>query len=504
MITLINQPGPINLLADEIKLGFYADGRLQSAGAKASANVSVAGSTMATGTTLTFAWNGITEVISFVSSPDESGNQCVLLNPGNASVFINHLYECLQANYNLAQDFNITKGASNVAIQAYEQGAKSLAVTKSSGTTGLTISSVNQGTDPVYRENYGIIVQTYASGYNGVMKKLAEDRLTPDSTGYAEADFGELLNDQTDPVFNWPANQAVTARVGMTTRFYFKYCEVWDNDPQKLYKTTEYAGIWGGLPRAAHAALDNNMADWWQYFKANKRFLTNQPAYVPTTTQSPQRLYWLCMESGLSSVNIKVKSWNLGGIDNVVMATISSPVQYRVYEIDTSYQRMMLNNWASPNDLRYEVSVTKTDGTVLAGPQGYTIDRKPAKNIRHFMFRNSLGGFDTLIARGVLTQGIEINRYVAEYNSEGEREAWLNEAEYVNTQNAGHLPAGYKKFLAELLLSQEVWLVNDDYTRQRILLTNTQDTLATDNEKRPTFSFEYVSVTKDQFYTNHF
>ena len=338
MISLIQEPGPINLLCDEIKLSFVTDGRLQTPGAKAGVSVYASPVNMPANTYLQFVWDGITERITFVANPDTSGNQCKLLTTGNFSTWDSvYLAEALRANYNIANVFAISNnpGAHTVTLTAITAGAKGLVVTKTSGSTGLTLSAVTAGTDPVYRENYGIVVQTFAAGYNNVWRKVSEDRLTPNSAGSAEADFGELLRKETSPAFAWPAGQAITPRVGMTTKFYFKYGEIWDNDPQQLYKTVEYKGIWGGLPRAAHAKLDNIMADWWMSFKASKKFLTNMPAYVPTTISSPQRLYWLCMDAGLTAVFIKVKSWNVGGIDDVTMATISSmaPISVAVLPI---------------------------------------------------------------------------------------------------------------------------------------------------------------------------
>lgn len=507
MVTLIQSPGPVNLLNDEVKLRFYADGRLQAPGGKGQVSIYVSSANMVLNAWLQFDFDGITERITFVTSPDSSGNQCKLLTTSIFSTWTTqHLFPALQNNYNLSRYFIIshTSGSNTIQLTARQAAAISLSVTKYSGTTGLTIGSVQPGSNPIYRQGYGLIVQTWARSIQGVWDMAGEDRIIPDSNGYAGADFGELLRRFARPAFFPSMGDVVIPMASMSVQFRFRYCEIWDSDPQLVYTTPDYVGIFGGLPRSAHAALDNTLADWWGAFVSKKKFLNNLPDYIPTTTSSPQRLYWICPVAGLSRVDIKVKSWNLGGINDLTMASIQNPVQYRVYCIDTSYNRMMLNLWSSPNDLRYEVRVQSPAGAVLAGPQGYLIDRAPTRWMRYFVFRNSLGGFDTLISRGRQTTELETDRYVAEMNSDGEQEAWLNEAWYKYTQNAGAMLPQYREYLAEFLLSTEVYLLRENYSLQRVIVRTEKAPLAADGDPRPVFSFEYTAVTKDQFYSNHF
>ncbi|HBZ67609.1 MAG TPA: hypothetical protein DEO70_12295 [Bacteroidales bacterium] len=490
-----------------MKLAFIANGRLQIPGSKAQATFgNVPGINMPTGHWVELQWNGITERIYF-DGLNTSGNSCTKLTTTNAQIWTrDHLAEALRSNYNIVHDFDVNVTTNNsLTLTTRNKQATGLTIIQRTGyNPGMWFYVNNQGADPVYQPGYAIIVQTYVKTANGVTTLVNEDRLTPDSSGYAEADFGELLRGFVTPVVAISNNELVTKRTSMVCTFWFRYGEVWNGDYQRLYTTPEYKGIWGGLSTVAKSYIDNNMADWYQRLQLDKLFLNNMPSYIPTTTQAPQRLYWMCMQSGLASVNIKMKGWNTGGINNDVVATIANPEQYMIYEIDTSYQRMMYNGWAAPNDLRYEITIQTTDGTILAGPQGYWIDRRQSRHERYFMFRNSLGGFDTLIARGLQDTTLQIDRYITQYNADGLRQAWRNEASRQMTQNTGGLRADYKRYLAELMLSTYVQLIVPGHRTLNVIITDSEVNTDTDDEQRPTLEFTFVPASKDQFYSRYY
>lgn len=508
MISLQRTPGPVNLLCDEVKLAFVADGRWQSAGAKAQCSFYNASSyNMPTSHWIDIQWKGITERFTF-NGLGSDGNSCEPLTTANRHIWCqNYFAEALRSNYNIARDFDVNSpGGQQLTLTGRTKEATGLTITQRLGyNSGVSFSVSNQGADPIYRSGYAIIVQTYVRTANGVTTLVNEDRLTPDSTGYAEADFGELLRSYVTPtVSTYTGGNIVTKRTGMVCSFWFRYGEVYDGDYQRLYSTPEYKGIWGGLSTVAKSYIDNDMSDWYALVQYDKLFLNNMPPWVPTTPQAPQRLYWMCMESGLSSVNIYSKSWNIGGINDQLVATISSPEQYMVYELDTSYQRMVNNGWAAPNDLRYEITVRKTNGTILAGPQGYWIDRRQSRHERYFMFRNSLGGFDTLIARGLQSTTLKIDRYITEYDASGQRKAWLNEANQEFTQNTGGIRPEYKQYLAELMLSTQVLLLVPGHRILQVIIVDSEMNQATDDEQRTTLSFGFTPVSKDKFYSKYF
>lgn len=506
-ISLQHTPGPVNLLCDQVKLAFLADGRLQSAGAKAQCTFwNVAGVNMPATHWVDIAWNGITERITFAGI-GTNGNGCQPLGTTNGSGWCrDHLAEALRANYNISRDFDINAPmGQSVSLTARTQQARNLTVTQRTGyNSGMTFSVNHPGADPVYQPGYAIIVQTYVRTANGVTTLVNEDRLTPDSTGYAEADFGELLRTYVTPVVAVSNNEVVTKRTGMVCTFWFRYGEVWNGDYQRLYITPEYKGIWGGLSQVARSYIDNEMADWYTLMLYDKLFLNNMPPVVYTTPQAPQRLYWMCMHSGLSSVQVWARSWNTGGVNDQLAATITNPEQYMIYEIDTSYQRMVYNGWAAPNDLRYEVTVRTTGGVILAGPQGYRIDRRESRHQRYFLFRNSLGGFDTLIARGLQQTSQQITRYISEYNAQGQRQAWRNEANQMMTQNTGGLQGDYLQYLAELMLSTDVQLIVPGHRTMKVIIADTEMDQQRDDQQRPTLSFTFTPVSKDQFYSRYY
>lgn len=510
-VSIQHTPGEVNLLCDEVKLALIANDFLESAGAKAQASIgNSVGINMPTGHWLQFDWNGITERFYFEGFNDD-GNSCTRLTSSNSSTWTQvHLAEALQSNYNLSRDFDINIQYGNqLSLTAKVKEAKSLAITQRTGySSGVYATVNNQGATPVYRQGYRVVVQTWVQTADGKTTMVGEDNLSPDATGYCEGLFGELL--RTTVRTTAPASGFGSADVAAcafdVVKFWFRYGEAWSTDNRRLYKTSDFWGIWGGVSALAKAWFDG-MSDWASFFRYEKLFLTNMPPLVPTTLEAPQFLKWLCLDANMAQVLVKVEYWATSGHDKQTLYTISTPVQYRPYLIDVSLQKIINSIFGGAGHdtwLRYQITVETTTGTVLAGAQSYQVDHRQTRHTRYFLFRNSLGGFDTLVARGRQSTSMEVTRYTTEYNAAGQREAWRNEGSTVIEQQVGWTRANYKRYLAELMLSTKVLMVVPGHRNVAVIVTGESFTLETDDEQRPTFGFSCMPVQRDQFYSKYY
>lgn len=509
-VSIQETPGEVNLLCDDVKLALVASDRLEVAGAKAQASLgNSAGINMPTGHWLQFDWNSITERFYFEGFTDD-GNSCTRLTTSTSAWTQNHLAEALRSNYNLARDFDINVvNGQMLTLTAKVAEAKALAITQRTGyNSGVWANVNNQGATPVYRQGYRVVVQTWVQTADGKTTMAGEDSLSPNELGYCEGLFGELLRTYvrtTSPATGYAA-PTVNPLGFDVVKFWFRYGEAWTGDNRRLYKSNDFYGIWGGVSALAKPYFDG-MNEWASFFRYEKMFLTNMPPLVPTTLEAPQYLKWLCMDANMAQVLVKVEFWATGGHDKQTLYTINTPVQYRPYMIDVTMQRVINSIFGGAGGdtwLRYQITVETTTGTVLAGPQSYQADHRRTRHTRYFHFRNSLGGFDTLVARGRQTTSMDITRYITEYNASGQREAWRNEGNTTIEQQVGWTRADYRRYLAELMLSTQAWMVVPGHRSVPVIVTTDSLTLETDDQQRPTFGFSCMPVQRDQFYSKYY
>lgn len=101
--------------------------------------------------------------------------------------------------------------------------------------------------------------------------------------------------------------------------------------------------------------------------------------------------------------------------------------------------------------------------TIGGKTRSYTVDHIAYNDVRYLIFRNSLGGYDVLPCTGEVDSKSETTRNLAErvYDPEASarisRYAYNIELKEVETLNTGWLQANEKRWLNDLMISEDVW-----------------------------------------------
>jgi hypothetical protein len=148
------------------------------------------------------------------------------------------------------------------------------------------------------------------------------------------------------------------------------------------------------------------------------------------------------------------------------------------------------------------------DGVPQPGRVRYELDR--ARPHRHFIFRNSLGQWDTLSCPGPVTSKVSVERTVAtylvqpDYDPQGGSEsvASLAVESKMTASTGGNLAPAELAHLRELLLSREVYEVNSSRLLRPIRLTSKEFIDYQDNAGTDGFAFEYTYCFDTSLFDN--
>lgn len=160
---------------------------------------------------------------------------------------------------------------------------------------------------------------------------------------------------------------------------------------------------------------------------------------------------------------------------------------YQVGSFPVGFSQLNLASLSSKTVVKYVVNLIGTDFS-----RTYVLDYSVYRDTRYIIFRNSLGGYDTLPCTGEVDESTDIERSIADRVFDVNDLTRLNKRQY-NTRttevakvNSGWLDAEEKNWLNDLIESEEVFEVVDGI-RQAIMIRNT-------NLDRSVRSYEPSSV----------
>lgn len=218
-----------------------------------------------------------------------------------------------------------------------------------------------------------------------------------DRTGRSLFQVQELL----DPWLEWfvpsVAQQGLVRATPLFRRFYLKYREVYGTPPTPAVATTitQHVVVRGGLSFAEFRART-----WFDtYQERRKVFLTWQPNNKPARRDQPEFLCFQPLED-YGTLQLRRRVYLANGTSAVAtVATISGVYCYEVYCAAVGFAALSLG--AQPaRVLAWEVWLTTAGGAAVSEVRRYELDERPVWQCRYFLFANSLGGIDTLVATG--------------------------------------------------------------------------------------------------------
>ena len=259
----------------------------------------------------------------------------------------------------------------------------------------------------------------------------------------------------------------------------------------------------GKIPKWKWAAFYGQYTSFLDWISTAKAFLTFAPATQRTAVEQVQKLYlpvWWATQSG-EKLKLKVDvTFTDGTTGTFTTAQETAELQrYTIIEFGVGYTLLNLPNWANtnhPGKTIYSYSVTALAGsTARSETRTYIVERNPRIGERQFIFANSVGGYDTLLAIGRSETNSEYMYDVVSQQSPGvqalaeKKQLFVNDTD-VHTCRTGYFDAQSAEYLAEFFLSTERYEISGSNLIP-VVLRNSKVLRKRDSENEYFAEFDY-------------
>jgi len=237
------------------------------------------------------------------------------------------------------------------------------------------------------------------------------------------------------------------------------------NTTRKLGKM--YA-IKAGLQNDDFVAFGDTFFNKWQL--GARQFLTWQPNYKRIGKAQEEYLYFLLnFTPKPQTLNLRVQHYDADGYgsDAITAMNLANPLLYSVVCCPVGPEILAIPETA----VRYDVWLSNEDNKRVSEIRSYFIDIFSEVFDRSILFVNSLGGWDTLRLNGQAQRTLKVSQMVAELERPADAPVDFSELKIINIEGEYELvvstgyfknnAADYLKYLDELLLSEELFLITD-------------------------------------------
>lgn len=505
-VTINTTPYSIAPVGKNNPVAFVVTGsnRVATAGVARALSIVKSG-TITNGATIVFAWGSYSLTFTFTTAyaAIDTG---LALNPAMDAAAI---AAALQLNFLLNRDFIITVAGTTITFTARATGtAYQLEITLPTGITFGTTDT--DGVDEVLNDNYKhfaqlLVEDTFGSGtYTKKAELFADAGSDQKSVHYFEGVLRGVMRDQADvPAFNQTTR---TTASNILRRYQADFAEFYGAVPtvQKLYNSGVYIALNGEISTDQFPGYD-----FEDKLSAKKFFLSNRPDLIDTWRDAHQYLYWINYLSATTSFTMWLRihyTDNTTGTTN--FATISALNKYDTVIIPAGYTQLGIASIDPTKTAKfYEVWLTTEADptTAVARIMRFVIEEKPFFN-HHFIFRNKLGGFDTVLcAEQSTTRKVEkeSRRAFVPYNyakSDGALKSDVKEASESHKISSIFLRKEEAEAALEIISSQHVYLVGaTGYIRVDVEGGDIQATDEASDLFMVEFSYRYSLQASDAF-----
>lgn len=511
MITVQSTPPVVSLIGNPMRFRLSSDNHLETAGTLARFYIYFT-SKGQPNDTITLLYGDVRITFTVKASPDPLANE---ISDGSADAslddWIIRIAPEIASNYFISRDWQVTTNAAQLHLTARVAGPAFNMSWIRNWTDTLPQAISHDGVDAVYRTFYKLGCQLLIkTGF--AFTQIAEDILPLDASGEAIFDLHELFADRIDPEFSWPESAAnpFILRAGSVLEYRIRYFEQYGNPVtvQRFVESESFFAMYGAVSTLQLAKFNRGNATFLSDYQLSKRFLTWQPRTKTTDPGQPEKLFFL-VTGTYASIKLKMEvRYNNGSpAQTVTMATVLNPALYSIYEILCGLKVLKPTGYNSGIIDQYKIWLENSDSQKITEVRTYTVDNAWHENTRRFLFRNSLGGWDSLRLTGDQQLSNEYTRETvrktrAQSFTELEFEDAINAVEESRPAkvNTGWISKAEAGWLRDLFLSDKVYIL--DKTRViPILITSTSFTESVDRDDLQSIEFEYRRSYPETAYT---
>lgn len=402
-ITINRQPPEIDFTGNDIyyhvKGNSYANDVTSSSVATLTFEHSTQGVRAITaGQKLIISFNDIKVEITFVSSPDESGNQISIYHT------IQQIAEDLKQNYYLNKYYIITCSTTKLIFTSKDKPGVAPTFDLSQ-CSGLLFHSSITGSDYLVRgKNFKIHSSLYIQSGVDSFTIVNEMSTAVDTFGVSTIVVSGLLKKLLD-VHQLPIIYSNSVAIShRTKKYYLEFAEFYDNKVRKLNKSVVRHAIAGKIPNLNHA--NYNYQTW---LTANRRFLTNIDYTIFTTYKAEQYLYFLAdIDRSALKVFADIEYTN-GNVEHrqlysfpllkkgEVLCIPAGVVHSGIHINGSIVKEYAINLYTDPIQRSIGL-ISSNQRTIKLATAKFEVGQEPTDAL-YFCYLNSLNAYETLIAQ---------------------------------------------------------------------------------------------------------
>lgn len=220
---------------------------------------------------------------------------------------------------------------------------------------------------------------------------------------------------------------------------------------------------------------------WRKWQLGRKQFLTWQPNNKRIDTAQEEYLYFLLnFTQKPTEVRLKVQYYLPDGTDSgaIIKMSLSNPILYSVICCPVGAAALAIPAGAT----RYDVWLSNEQDKRISEIRSFILDQLGEVYDRSILFVNSLGGWDTLRLTGQAQRVLKVAQSVAEIERPADAPIDFSELKIISIEGEYEFQistgffkrdaVNYLRYLDELLLSEEMYLITDKGHRPLQLLTS--------------------------------
>ena len=243
----------------------------------------------------------------------------------------------------------------------------------------------------------------------GAVTKYATMSVEPDSSGVAWFDAAPFLYDYvvdsmkshtTDLSTSTPlvGDPMVGYSISITEGYGIPYTEY----ATVLATSSTFYAIYGGLPDYYCQQLELRGSNFYDDIIQQNHFLTNQPTEKNVYENQPEQLRFFHTDELVAVCKVKYVDSAGNETTDTLCRLILNPNHIHTLLATREF-------CCTSTSLFYEVWVEDAYGNVIVQPQRYICVSNIPTNIRHVVFRNSLGSYDTATLTGRMVNELEFS-----------------------------------------------------------------------------------------------
>lgn len=462
MITVIQKPSTFSLSGNPIPVVLQTDNMYSSLGAKGQLTMIFTAIDTTAGRSFKLTWGTHEVTFTSAATPNQSGTQFKVCSGGDTYVTAcSYVYQAFLQNYDLMRDFVITRPVINtIQLVSRDYG---VSITLSNSTHTGYVYQMWAGSNRVMREGFKVFLQVYDQNDN----LIGEDRVTPGEDLTASFDISGWLQDTLEVAFIEEPLGLLTQVTDAVAEYKLRYGEAYSGTQQQatLMDDTFYY-LDGGTPQD----------DFFVLLQQNHFFLTSQPNPKKISKEQPERLYFLCYDTAINFITLKVKQYFDDASSTVYTKGSAQEVSVgQMWMVEADYSAL-ITEVSGKRVLYYDVWLADNFNGYASEVRRYYVDHIPRRTENILVYRNSLGTFSTERMLGYSESialldnlSVDVTQEVGLRGTRKRADVVLSDQIVMNTGVRG---LDEMQRLDDLLLSKEIYLWDGDY--HAVIITSTQ------------------------------